>query len=132
MNYANNPTADVAPCEYLESVVAACRRHDIVLAYDYPYCEITFDGYVAPSIFEIPGAMDVAVEFHSLSKSFCMTGWRLGWGVGRPHRITAPARIKNYVDTRAVPPGRAPGPRVLEEGGRDAAGCAGRVQGARG
>src|SRR6266542_1537731 len=58
LNYPNNPTAAVAPREYLERTIAACRRHDIVLAYDNPYCEITFDGYVAPSIFEIPGAMD--------------------------------------------------------------------------
>src|SRR6266581_3403337 len=66
LNYPNNPTAAVAPREYLERVIAACRKHDLVLAYDNPYCEVTFDGYVAPSIFEIPGAMDVAVEFHSL------------------------------------------------------------------
>src|SRR3989442_5245989 len=66
LNYPNNPTAAVAPREYLERTIAACKKHDLVLAYDNPYCEITFDGYVAPSIFEIPGAMDVAVEFHSL------------------------------------------------------------------
>src|SRR6267378_1460430 len=89
LNYPNNPTATVASREYLERTVALCRRHDILLAYDNPYCEITFDGYVAPSIFEIPGAKDVAVEFHSLSKSFCMTGWRLGWAVGRADRIAA-------------------------------------------
>src|SRR6267378_3138392 len=89
LNYPNNPTAAVASREYLERTVALCRRHDILLAYDNPYCEITFDGYVAPSIFEIPGAKDVAVEFHSLSKSFCMTGWRLGWAVGRADRIAA-------------------------------------------
>src|SRR6266571_3976678 len=101
LNYPNNPTAAVAPREYLERTIAACRKHDLVLAYDNPYCEITFDGYVAPSIFEIPGAMDVAVEFHSLSKSFCMTGWRLGWAVGRADRIATLARVKNYIDTGA-------------------------------
>src|SRR2546429_8457 len=82
LNYPNNPTAAVAPRDYLERTVEFCRRHDILIAYDNPYCEITFDGYVAPSIFEVPGARDVAVEFHSLSKSFCMTGWRLGWAAG--------------------------------------------------
>src|SRR6266581_7925423 len=102
LNYPNNPTAAAAPRDYLERTIAACRKHDLVLAYDNPYCEITFDGYVAPSIFEIPGAMDVAVEFHSLSKSFCMTGWRLGWAVGRPERIAALARVKNYVDAGVV------------------------------
>lgn len=115
MNYPNNPTAAVAPREYLERTIAACRKHDIVLAYDNPYCEITFDGYVAPSIFEIPGAMDVAVEFHSLSKSFCMTGWRLGWAVGRHDRIAALARVKNYVDTGAFLAVQAAGAEVLKQ-----------------
>ena len=124
LNYPNNPTAAVAPRDYLERVVAACRRHDILLAYDNPYCEITFDGYVAPSIFEIPGAMDVAVEFHSLSKSFCMTGWRLGWAVGCPDRIAALARVKNYVDTGAFLPVQAAGAEVLKQAERLAAGYA--------
>src|SRR3989475_4654382 len=75
LNYPNNPTAAVAPRDYLARTVEFCRRHGIVIAYDNPYCEITFDGYVAPSIFEIAGAREVAVEFHSLSKTFCMTGW---------------------------------------------------------
>jgi LL-diaminopimelate aminotransferase len=124
LNYPNNPTAAVAPREYLERTIAACRRHDIVLAYDNPYCEITFDGYVAPSIFEIPGAMDVAVEFHSLSKSFCMTGWRLGWAVGRPERIAALARVKNYVDTGAFLAVQAAGAAVLQHAEPIAAGYA--------
>ena len=124
LNYPNNPTAAIAPREYLERTIAVCRRHDILLAYDNPYCEITFDGYVAPSIFEIPGAMDVAVEFHSLSKSFCMTGWRLGWAVGRPDRIAALAKIKNYVDTGAFLPVQAAGAEVLKQAERLAAGYA--------
>src|SRR5205823_13423805 len=115
LNYPNNPTAAVAPRDYLERTVEFCRRHDILIAYDNPYCEITFDGYVAPSIFEIPGAMDVAVEFHSLSKSFCMTGWRLGWAVGRPDRIKALARVKNYVDTGAFLAVQAAGAEVLQQ-----------------
>jgi len=115
LNYPNNPTAAVAPREYLERTVALCRRHDILLAYDNPYCEVTFDGYVAPSIFEIPGAKDVAVEFHSLSKSFCMTGWRLGWAVGRADRIAALAKVKNYVDTGAFLPVQAAGAEVLKQ-----------------
>lgn len=122
LNYPNNPTAAVAPRDYLERTIAACRRHDLLLAYDNPYCEITFDGYVAPSIFEIPGAMDVAVEFHSLSKSFCMTGWRLGWAVGRPDRIAALARVKNYIDTGAFLAVQAAGAEVLKQAERLAAG----------
>jgi len=124
LNYPNNPTAAVAPRDYLERTIAACRRHDLLLAYDNPYCEITFDGYVAPSIFEIPGAMDVAVEFHSLSKSFCMTGWRLGWAMGRPDRIAALARVKNYIDTGAFLAVQAAGAEVLKQAERLAAGYA--------
>jgi LL-diaminopimelate aminotransferase len=124
LNYPNNPTAAVASREYLERTVALCRRHDILLAYDNPYCEITFDGYVAPSIFEIPGAKEIAVEFHSLSKSFCMTGWRLGWAVGRADRIAALAKVKNYVDTGAFLPVQAAGAEVLKQAERLAAGYA--------
>jgi LL-diaminopimelate aminotransferase len=114
LNYPNNPTAAIAPRDYLERTVAYCRRHDILIAYDNPYCELTFDGYIAPSIFEIPGAKDVAVEFHSLSKSFCMTGWRLAWAAGRPELIAALTRIKNYVDTGAFLAVQAAGAAVLE------------------
>jgi LL-diaminopimelate aminotransferase len=114
LNYPNNPTAAVAPRDYLERTVAFCRRHDILIAYDNPYCEITFDGYTAPSIFEIAGARDVAVEFHSLSKSFCMTGWRLAFAVGRPDLIAALSRVKNYVDTGAFLALQAAGAAVLE------------------
>jgi LL-diaminopimelate aminotransferase len=124
INYPNNPTAALAPREYLERTVAACRKHDLLLIYDNPYCEITFDGYVAPSIFEIPGAMDVAVEFHSFSKSFCMTGWRLAWAVGRADRIAAMARIKNYLDTGPFLAVQAAGAAVLQQAERIAAGYA--------
>lgn len=99
LNYPNNPTTALAPRDYLERTVAFCRRHDIVLAFDNPYCDITFDGYRAPSIFEIPGARDVAIEFHSLSKSFCMTGWRIAWAAGKPDLIAALQQVKNFTDT---------------------------------
>lgn len=98
-NYPNNPTAAVASPEYLERLVATCRRHDILLAYDNAYCDLTFDGYVAPSIFEVPGARDVAIEFHSLSKSFSMTGWRIGFAVGNRDLIGGLTRVKTYTDT---------------------------------
>jgi LL-diaminopimelate aminotransferase len=99
VNYPNNPTAAVASREYLERTVTACRRYGILLAYDNAYCDLTYDGYVAPSIFEIPGAREVAVEFFSLSKTFSMTGWRLGWAAGRPDLIGALTKVKSYVDT---------------------------------
>ena len=99
VNYPNNPTAAIAPPEYLERTVAVCRRYGILLAYDNAYCDLTFDGYRAPSIFEIAGARDVALEFFSLSKSFSMTGWRIGFAVGRPELIGALTRVKSYADT---------------------------------
>jgi len=99
LNYPNNPTAAVAPMEYLEKSVAMCRKHGILLAYDNAYVDITFDGYVAPSIFDVPDARDVAVEFLSLSKSYSMTGWRLGYAVGNADLIYGLTRVKSYVDT---------------------------------
>jgi LL-diaminopimelate aminotransferase len=99
VNYPNNPTAAIAPRDYLERLVASCRKHGIVLAYDNAYSDITFDGYVAPSIFEIAGARDVAVEFFSMSKSFQMTGWRLGFAVGSAELIGALTKVKSYIDT---------------------------------
>jgi LL-diaminopimelate aminotransferase len=101
LNYPNNPTGAVAPMPYLQRTVDTCRRYGIVLAYDNPYVEIVFDDYRAPSILECAGARDVAVEFHSVSKSFGMTGWRLGWAVGNPDVINALSRVKSYVDTGA-------------------------------
>jgi LL-diaminopimelate aminotransferase len=99
VNYPNNPTAAVAPVAYLERLVAVCRTHGILLAYDNAYCDLTFDGYRAPSIFEISGADEVALEFFSLSKSYSMTGWRLGFAAGRAELIGALTRVKSYVDT---------------------------------
>ncbi|MFL5401872.1 MAG: aminotransferase class I/II-fold pyridoxal phosphate-dependent enzyme [Gemmatimonadales bacterium] len=99
VNYPNNPTAAVATPAYLERTVAVCRAHGILLAYDNAYCDLTFDGYRAPSIFEIAGARDVALEFFSLSKSYSMTGWRLGFAAGRAELIGALTRVKSYVDT---------------------------------
>jgi LL-diaminopimelate aminotransferase len=99
INYPNNPTAAVAPLEYLERTVSICRRHGILLAYDNAYCDLTFDGYRAPSIFDISGAREVALEFFSLSKSFSMTGWRIGFVVGRPELVGALTRVKSYTDT---------------------------------
>ena len=99
LNYPNNPTAAIAPREYLERVVKRCRELDILLVYDNAYSEMAFDGYVPPSIFEIAGARDVAIEFHSLSKTYNMTGWRCGWAVARPEIASALAKVKSFVDT---------------------------------
>ncbi|HEX5003922.1 MAG TPA: aminotransferase class I/II-fold pyridoxal phosphate-dependent enzyme, partial [Gemmatimonadales bacterium] len=114
LNYPNNPTAAVASLEYLERVVAVCRAHQIVLAYDNAYCDITFDGYRAPSIFEVEGAHDVAVEFFSLSKSFSMTGWRIGFAVGRPKLIEPLTTAKSYKDTGPLMAVQEAGAAVLD------------------
>ena len=99
LNYPNNPTTATAPREYLQSAVEFCHRHEIVLAYDNAYSEIAFDGYRPPSILEIPGAREVAIEFHSLSKSYNMTGWRVGWAAGNAELIGALGRVKSFCDT---------------------------------
>ena len=99
LNYPNNPTAAIAPREYLERVVARCRELDILLVYDNAYAEMAFDGYVPPSIFEIDGARDVAIEFHSMSKTFNMTGWRCAWAVAKPETCAALTKVKSFVDT---------------------------------
>jgi LL-diaminopimelate aminotransferase len=99
LNYPNNPTTAIAPRDYLERVVAFCRANDILLVFDNAYSELAFDGYVPPSIFEIDGARDVALEFHSLSKTYNMTGWRSGWAVGNPQLVGALSKVKTFVDT---------------------------------
>ena len=114
LNYPNNPTAAVAPRDYLERTVAVCREYRIALAYDNPYCEVTFDGYRAPSIFEIEGAREIALEFHSCSKTFSMTGWRLGWVVGNRELIKALTTVKSYHDTGPFLAIQAAGAAVLD------------------
>ncbi len=114
LNYPNNPTAAIAPREYLERVVARCRELDILLVYDNAYSELAFDGYRPPSIFEIGGAREVAVEFHSLSKTYNMTGWRLGWAAGRPDVIATLTRVKSFVDTGPFMALQAAGVAALE------------------
>ena len=99
LNYPNNPTAAIAPVEYLQRIVRRCRELDILLVFDNAYSEMAFDGYVPPSIFEIEGARDVAIEFHSMSKTYNMTGWRCGWAAARPEIAAALTKIKTFVDT---------------------------------
>ncbi len=99
LNYPNNPTAAIAPVEYLQRIVTRCRELDILLVYDNAYSEMAFDGYVPPSIFEIEGARDTAIEFHSMSKTYNMTGWRCGWAVAKPEIASALTKVKTFVDT---------------------------------
>ncbi len=99
LNYPNNPTAACAHVSYFAEAVAFCREHDIVLVHDHAYSEVAYDGYRPPSVFEVPGAREVAVEFHSMSKTYNMTGWRLGWVVGAARLIEALRRVKTFMDT---------------------------------
>src|SRR6266511_1893613 len=99
LNYPSNPTAAVATIDQFERAVRFSADHDLLLAHDNAYSEITYDGFVAPSILEVPGALDVAVEFGSLSKIFNMTGWRIGWVVGSEVVIEALGRVKTNIDS---------------------------------
>ena len=99
LNYPNNPTAAVAGREFLERAVEFCRAHDIVLCHDAPYSEIAFEGYRPLSLFEIPGAREVGLEFHSLSKTFNMTGWRIGWVCGRADLVGLIGQLKTNIDS---------------------------------
>jgi LL-diaminopimelate aminotransferase len=99
INYPNNPTAAVASRGFLDEAVAFCRRHDVVLASDAPYTEVSFDGYRAPSLLEIPGAREVGLEFHSLSKTYNMTGWRVGMAVGNAELVALLGQLKTNIDS---------------------------------
>ena len=99
LGYPNNPTAAVADLAFLEGATAFARRNDLLLCHDAAYSEITFDGYVAPSVLEVPGARDVAVEFGSLSKTYNMTGWRVGYVVGNREAIRALGALKTNLDS---------------------------------
>lgn len=98
INYPNNPTGAVAPREFLERVVAYCKRHQILLVSDLAYAEICYDGYRPTSIFEIEGAKDIAVEFHSFSKTFNMAGWRVGFVCGKQEFIDVIYAMKSNMD----------------------------------
>ncbi|MFA5664014.1 alanine transaminase [Castellaniella sp.] len=98
LGFPSNPTAQCVELPFFERIVALARAHDILVVHDLAYADITFDGYVAPSIMQVPGAKDVAVEFFTMSKSYNMAGWRIGFMVGNPELVGALARIKSYHD----------------------------------
>jgi LL-diaminopimelate aminotransferase len=99
INYPNNPTAAVADLGFFDDVIAFARKYEIAVCHDGPYTEIAFDGYRPISFMETPGAKDVAVEFHSLSKTFNMTGWRIGMVVGNAEMVNALMRVKSNLDS---------------------------------
>jgi alanine-synthesizing transaminase len=98
LSFPANPTTQVVDLAFFERVVDFAREHDLIVLHDFAYAEINFDGYKPPSILEVPGAKDVAIEFVSLSKSHSMAGWRVGFACGNPEMIHALRRIKSYLD----------------------------------
>jgi len=99
VNYPNNPTGAVCDKKFLQSVVEFAKKHNIIVCQDAAYSEMGYDGYKAPSIFEIEGAKDVAIEFHSLSKTFNMTGWRIGFACGNRELVEGLAKVKSNIDS---------------------------------
>lgn len=98
LNFPGNPTSQCVELDFFEKVVAICKEHKIWIVHDIAYADIVFDGYVAPSILQVEGAKDIAVEFFSLSKSYNMPGWRVGFMCGNPTLVSALTRIKSYMD----------------------------------
>ncbi|MFR1672651.1 MAG: LL-diaminopimelate aminotransferase [Candidatus Gastranaerophilaceae bacterium] len=99
LNYPNNPTSAIADLDFFKKAVDFCKKYDILLCHDMAYCEMTFDGYKAPSVLEVEGAKDVAIEFYSHSKSYNMTGWRVGFVAGNADAVKALGTIKNNIDS---------------------------------
>ena len=99
LNYPNNPTGSVVTKDYLKAIVDLAREKNVIICYDNAYSEITFDGYRAPSILEVEGAMEVAIEFHSCSKTFNMTGDRIGFAVGNRELIEGLMKVKSQIDS---------------------------------
>lgn len=104
LGFPSNPTAQCVELDFFERVVALAREHDIIVIHDLAYADIVYDGWTAPSIMQVEGARDVAVEFFTLSKSYNMAGWRVGFMVGNQELVTALARIKSYHDYGSFTP----------------------------
>lgn len=98
ISFPHNPTCTVVDMDFMKKIVEFCRKHEIWVVHDFAYADLCFDGYQAPSILQVPGAKDICVEFFSMSKSYSMAGWRLGFCVGNPEMVNALTRIKSYLD----------------------------------
>lgn len=116
LNYPNNPTAAVAPRSFFQEVIDFAYEHQLLVAQDAAYCEIGYEGYEAPSILEIEGAKEIAVEFHSLSKTFNMTGWRVGFAVGNSEALALLAKVKSNVDSGIFQAIQLAAQQALDEG----------------
>ncbi|MVA97596.1 LL-diaminopimelate aminotransferase [Nitratireductor sp. CAU 1489] len=119
LNYPSNPTAYVATLDFYKDVVAFAKRHDLIILSDLAYAEIYFDDNPPPSVLQVPGAVDVTVEFTSMSKTFSMPGWRMGFAVGNERLIAALARVKSYLDYGAFTPIQVAAAAALNSDGAD-------------
>ncbi len=117
LNYPNNPTSACVTNEFFEQVVDFAKAYNIIICHDAAYSEMTYDGYVAPSFLETKGAMDVGLEFHSLSKTFNMTGWRIGFAIGNPDLVAALKKVKSNVDSGQFEAVQEAGIAALESDG---------------
>lgn len=115
ISFPHNPTCTVVDLDFMKRMVDFCRKHEIWLVHDFAYADLTFDGYVAPSVLQVPGAKDIAVEFFSMSKSYSMAGWRLGFCVGNKEMVQALTRIKSYLDYGVFQPIQIAGIIALNE-----------------
>jgi alanine-synthesizing transaminase len=98
INFPANPTTEIVEIEFFEKIVEFAKEHDLIVIHDFAYADLVYDGYKAPSFLQVPGAKDVGVEFFTLSKSYNMPGWRVGFAVGNKDLIYALSRIKSYQD----------------------------------
>jgi alanine-synthesizing transaminase len=98
VSYPHNPTTEVVDRKFFEKIVSFCREHDMMVIHDFAYADLVFDGYKAPSFLQVPGAKEIGVELFSLSKSYSMPGWRVGFCVGNRDMVAALRRIKSYLD----------------------------------
>ncbi|NOZ63513.1 MAG: LL-diaminopimelate aminotransferase [Caldiserica bacterium] len=119
LNYPNNPTSATAEKEFFQQVVDFAKKYGIVVCHDAAYSEVTYDGYRAPSFLQVPGAREVGIEFHSLSKTFNMTGWRIGFAVGNAEIISALGRVKSNLDSGVFEAIQWAAMRALASGGVD-------------
>lgn len=104
LNYPNNPTGGTATVEFFAEAVDFCRQYEILLCHDAPYSDVTFDGHAAPSVLQVPGAKEIAVEFNSLSKTYSLAGWRVGMAVGWKTAVQALAKVKTQIDSGLAKP----------------------------
>jgi alanine-synthesizing transaminase len=121
VSYPSNPTAMVASLDFYKDVIAFAKKHDIIVLSDLAYSEIYFDDVPPPSILQVPGAIDIAVEFTSMSKTYSMPGWRMGFAVGNERLVAALTRVKSYLDYGAFTPIQVAATHALNGDGSDIA-----------